>query len=139
MAFFSTSSPGRPRGSPGLCALVFWRRGKLWPFFPHLHRAGPAEALAFAHLSSGVGGNCGFFSISSPGRPRGSPGLCALVFWRRGKLWPFFPHLHRAGPAEALAFAHFSSGVGGNCGLFFHIFTGQAPRKPWLLHTSLLA
>ena len=78
MAFFSTSSPGRPRGSPGLCALVFWRRGKLWPFFPHLHRAGPAEALAFAHLSSGVGGNCGLF----------------------------FPHLHWAGPAEALAFAN---------------------------------
>ena len=139
MAFFSTSSPGRPRGSPGSCALVFWRRGKLWPFFPHLHRAGPAEALAFAHLSSGVGGNCGLFSTSSPGRPRGSPGLCALVFWRRGKLWPFFPHLHRAGPAEALALAHLSSGVGGNCGLFFHIFTGQAPRKPWPLRTCLLA
>ena len=137
-------------------------------FFPHLHRAGPAEALAFAHFSSGVGGNCGFFSTSSPGRlrgspglctlffwrrgtlwpffstsspgrPRGSPGLCTLFFWRRGKLWPFFPHLHRAGPAEALAFAHLSSGVGGNCGLFFHIFTGQAPRKPWPLHTFLLA
>ena len=158
----------------GFCAQFFWRRGKLWPFFPHLHRAGPAEALAFAHFSSGVGGNCGFlFSTSSPGRPRGSPGLCALFFWRRGKLWPFFPHLHRAGPAEALAFAHFSSGVlffwrrgklwpffphlhragpaealafahfssgvGGNCGLVFHIFTGQAPRKPWLLRIFLLA
>ena len=127
-----------------------------------------AEALAFAHLSSGVGGNCGiffhiftgqaprkpwplytfllawgeivgFFSTSSPGRPRGSPGLCTLFFWRRGKLWAFFSHLHRAGPAEALALAHLSSGVGGNCGLFFHIFTGQAPRKPWPLRTCLLA
>ena len=80
-----------------------------------------------------------FFSTSSPGRPRGNPGFCALFFWRRGKLWPFFPHLHRAGPAEALAFAHFSSGVGGNCGLLFHIFIGQAPQKLWLSRTFLLA
>ena len=76
-------------------------------FFSHLHRAGPAEALALAHLSSEI---VAFFSTSSPGRPRGSPGSSALVFWRRG-----------------------------NCGLFFHIFTGQAPRKPWPLRTCLLA
>ena len=107
MAFFSTSSRGRP-----------------WLLRTFLLAQGEIVA---------------FISTSSPGRPRGSPGFCALFFWRRGKLWPFVPHLHRAGPAEALAFAHFSSGERGNCGLFFHIFTAQAPRKPWLLRTFLLA
>ena len=146
MAFFSTSSPGRPRGSPGLCALFFWRRGKLWPFFPHLHRAGPAEALAFAHFSSGVGGNCGiFFRIFTGqaqrkplGRSGGSPGLCTLFFWCKGEIVAFFSTSSPGRPRGSPGLCALVFWRRGKLWPFFPHLHRAGPAEALALHALLL-